>query len=87
MKIAVDKVVYDVVKEKEMNGCTGCLLDDFCFNVEECRNITNINCIAEKVIFLKVPDSLKNCENCKHFMIVYKGCYMCENYEEWEAKE
>ena len=87
MKITVNNVVYDVVKEKEINGCTGCLLDDFCFNVEECRQITNINCIAEKVIFLKVPDSLKNCENCNIDNLSKCMELNCQYYDKWEAKE
>ena len=83
MKITVDEVVYDVVKEKEINGCIGCLLKrDSYIN---CLKITNINCVVEKVIFLKVPDSLKNCHNCKGFS-EYR-CSECKNYDKWEAKE
>ena len=60
MKIIVDEVVYDVVKEKEINGCIDCFLKRDSYI--DCLKITNINCIKEKVIFLKVPDSMKNCE-------------------------
>lgn len=61
MKITVNKVVYDVVKEKEINGnCIGCFLKGVGY--VNCLKITNIDCIVEKVIFLKVPDSLNNCE-------------------------
>ena len=83
MKITVDEEIYDVVKEKEINGCRGCFLKrDSYIN---CLKITNINCIVEKVIFLKVPDSLKNCHNCKGFS-EYR-CSECKNYDKWEAKE
>ena len=84
MKITVDEEIYDVVKEKEINGCRGCFLDGFYFDFEECKRITNMNCIKEKFIFLKVPDSLKNCHNCKGFS-EYR-CSECKNYDKWEAK-
>ena len=69
MKITVDEEIYDVVKEKEINGCRGCFLDGFCSDADtkECESITNTNCLVEKVIFLKVPDNLKNCHNSKGF--------------------
>ena len=86
MKITVDEVVYDVVKEKEINGkCTGCFLKGNGY--VNCLEITNIDCMMEKVIFLKVPDSLKRCENCNHFTKVHNDCIVCENYEKWEEKE
>ena len=53
MKITVDGVVYDVVKEKEINGCIGCFLKRDSYI--DCLKTTNINCIKEKVIFLKTP--------------------------------
>ena len=84
MKITVDEVVYDVVKEKEINEkCTGCFLKGNGY--VNCLEVTNIDCMVEKVIFLKVPDSLKNCFNCK-FYAEY-DCLGCKNYSEWEAKE
>lgn len=84
MKITVDEVVYDVVKEKEINrNCRGCFLKGIGY--VNCLEITRIDCLVEKVIFLKVPDSLKNCHNCKGFS-EYR-CSECKNYDKWEAKE
>ena len=84
MKITVDGVVYRVVKEKEINGkCIGCFLKGNGY--VNCLEIINIDCMVEKVIFLIVPDSLKNCHNCKGFS-EYR-CSECKNYSEWEAKE
>ena len=84
MKITIDEVVYDVVKEKEINGkCKGCFLKGNGY--VNCLEITNIDCMAEKVIFLKVPDSLKNCENCG---VIGSGiCFKCNNFRFWETKE
>ena len=84
MKITVDEVVYDVVKEKEINGkCTGCFLKGNGY--VNCLEITNIDCMVEKIIFLKVPDSLKCCENCNHFGEY--SCPGCKNYSKWEESE
>ena len=85
MKITVDEVVYDVVKEKEINGCIGCFLKRDSYI--DCLKTTNINCIKEKVIFLKVSDSLKNCENCGIKNLPKCRVLNCKNYDEWEAKE
>lgn len=85
MKITVDEVVYDVVKEKEITDCRGCFLCGFTNGQTECFEITNVDCIKEKVIFLKVPDSFKNCYNC-NFYNEY-DCSECKNYDKWEAKE
>lgn len=84
MKITVNGVVYRVVKEKEINGkCTGCFLKGNGY--VNCLEITNIDCMVEKVIFLKVPDSMKNCENCGK---VGSGtCLKCDNFKLWEVKE
>ena len=85
MKITVDEVVYDVVKEKEINGkCKGCFLKGNGY--VNCLEITNIDCMVEKVIFLKVPDSMKNCENCGNANFG-ENCEICKNYDKWEAKE
>ena len=87
MKITVNKVVYDVVKEKEINGCEHCFLDGTCGFYEECYKITGINCSNEEIIFLKVPDSLKNCENCGIKNLPKCRVLNCKNYDKWEAKE
>ena len=87
MKITVDGVVYDVVKEKEIEVCAGCFVYLFYENksISDCKQITGVDCVKEKVIFLKVPDSLKNCHNCKGFS-EYR-CSECKNYDKWELKE
>ena len=85
VKITVDGVVYDVVKEKEIEDCKGCFLCDFVEEFRECLEITKTNCRKEKVMFLKIPDILKNCHNCKGFS-EYR-CSSCKDYDKWEAKE
>lgn len=85
MKITVNKVVYDVVKDKEIKDCRGCFLYGLTSEQAECFEITGVNCSIEECIFLKVPDSLKNCHNCKGFS-EYR-CSECKNYSEWEARE
>lgn len=87
MRIIVDEEVYSIIKEKEIDGCKGCFLDGFCSNAKECESITNTDCMAEKIIFLKVPDSLKNCENCGIKNLPKCRVLNCENYDGWEAKE
>ena len=92
MKITVDGVVYDVVKEKEINGkCTGCFLKGNGY--VNCLEITNIDCMVEKVIFLKTPvkfiekieqlekqiELMKKCNNCKCFE-EYNGLNIIENF-------
>ena len=98
MKITVDEVVYDVVKEKEINGkCKGCFLKGNGY--VNCLEITNIDCMVEKVIFLKTPakliekieqlekqiETMKCCENCNHFGEY--SCPGCKNYSKWEESE
>ena len=86
MKITVNKVVYDVVKDKEIKDCRGCFLYGLTSEQAECFEITGVNCSIEKCIFLKVPDSLKNCENCGNANFG-ENCEICKNYDKWEAKE
>ena len=86
MRITLDKVIYDVVKEKEINKCCkGCFLKGNGY--VDCLEITNTDCMVEKVIFLKVPDGLKNCENCGIKNLPKCRVLNCKNYDKWEAKE
>ena len=87
MKITVNKVIYDVVKDKEIKDCRGCFLYGLTSEQAECFEITGVNCSIEKCIFLKVPDSLKNCENCRIKNLPKCRVVNCENYEKWEEKE
>ena len=99
MEITVDGVVYDVVKEKEITDCRGCFLCGFTNGQTECFEITNVDCIKEKVIFVKIPiellekieqlekqiEIMMNCENCNgHSSLTCSGC---KNYSNWHIKQ
>ena len=85
MKITVDGVVYDVVKEEKIyDSCDGCFMRTVLSIMDNCKDFTGIDCVKDDCIFLKVPDSLKNCFNC-NFYAEY-DCLGCKNYSEWEAK-
>ena len=86
MKITVNEVVYDIVKEEKIyNSCDGCFMRTVLTIMDDCKGFTGIDCVEEEVIFLKIPDILKNCHNCKGFS-EYR-CSECKNYDKWEAKE
>ena len=51
MKITVDEVVYDVVKEEKIyNSCDGCFMRTVLTIMDDCKGFTGIDCVEEEVI-------------------------------------